>query len=155
MERFRQGLCVVMIDDAPEDILLVRKAFEHSEVGLGFHGLAGVREGIAYLAGEGEFADRRKHPFPNVVLCDIKMPGMDGFDFLKWLRHHPECRVIPTIMFSSSYLESDVQRAYTLGCNAFVAKPPGFRDLVKLMRRIQDFWSACEVPVPPPTGKCS
>src|SRR6185436_8265559 len=88
------------------------------------------REAIRYLKGEGKCVDREKYPLPNVILLDLKMPGMNGFEFLKWLRtespdHH---RLLPVIVMSSSALAQDVERAYTLGISAYMTKPVNFKE---------------------------
>src|SRR5678816_2714039 len=70
------------------------------------------REVISYLSGEGEYADRAAYPFPSVMFLDVKMPGVGGFDVLRWVKEHPECSVLPTLMLSSSDDENDVKLAY-------------------------------------------
>jgi CheY-like chemotaxis protein len=124
-------------------------------VGTFFHGVADGEEAVAYLRGEGRFADRQGFPFPNVLLVDLKMPGMDGFGLLEWLQHHPECKVIPTIVFSSSSVEKDVHQSYVLGANAFLVKPTTAEDLVDLIQMTYKFWSRCQTPPPPPSERCA
>src|SRR5262245_18480951 len=101
-ERFKPGLRILMADDSESDRFFLQRAFHASGVGAYFLGVSDGAEGIGYLKGAGRFADRKTYPFPNVLLLDIKMPVVDGFDVLKWLLAHPDCKVIPAIMFSSS-----------------------------------------------------
>ena len=84
---------------------------------------------ISYLRGEGSFADRQQFPFPGVIFLDIKMPRLGGFGVLEWVHKHPECHVIPTMMFSSSSHPDDVKRAYQLGANAYLVKPATISEL--------------------------
>lgn len=151
----KPGFRLLMVDDSPDDIFFVQKALEESGVGQFFHAVSDGKEAIAYLRAEGKFADRQKYPFPNVLLLDLKMPGMNGFDILRWLQNHPECKVIPSIAFSSSYLESDVHQVYVLGGNAFIAKPTRFNELVDLIQTTYKFWSRCQTPPPPPGERCA
>ena len=84
------------------------------------------------------------------------MDGMDGFEFLRWLRSHPDLGVIPTIVLSGSYLEHDVRAAYRDGANAFFTKPNGVAELSRIVQATIDFWSLAEKPdlVPAPTFPC-
>ncbi len=139
-------LCILLIEDNPDDIFFVQRALDEVAEG---HSLRAVENGemaIAYLRGEGPYADRDQFPPPNIILSDLKMPRMNGFEFLLWLRRHPECSVIPTIVLSSSALEGDVRKAYQLGANAFIRKPSALEDLVRLIRVTYEYWSLCERP---------
>ena len=146
---------MLMVDDSKEDAFFVKRALEASQVAHFFHSVMDGSEGLAYLKAEGTYADRQAFPFPNVLLCDLKIPGMDGFDFLRWLRDHPQCKVIPTIIFSSSVLESDVHQSYVLGANAYLEKPASFGDLTTTIQLLYQFWSRCHVPLPPPGDRCT
>jgi len=119
-----------MIDDNGDDQAFVRYALEKSGAGRKVYAVHDPMEAIGYLCGKGEYADRDRFPVPNVVLCDLKMPGMDGFDFLRWLKRHPDCSVIPTIIFSNSGLPSDVREAYRLGANAYIRKPSSLAQML-------------------------
>jgi CheY-like chemotaxis protein len=145
---------MLMADDSETDRFFVQRALTASGVGDFFYGVSHGQEAIDYLKAVGEFADRKTHPFPNILLLDIKMPGLDGFDVLKWLSAHPHCKVIPTIMFSSSAEESDVHLAYVLGANAYTVKPTDADDLRNLIQITYSFWSRCQTPPPPPGNRC-
>jgi CheY-like chemotaxis protein len=84
-----------------------------------------------------------------VILTDLKMPGMHGFEFLKWLRDHPESSIIPVIVYSSSRLEPDVRKAYSLGANCYLAKPHRLDEMRHTLRLLYEFWSRCECPPMP------
>lgn len=154
-EYIEPGLRILMADDSEEDRFFVQRALEASGVGRFFFGVRDGQEAIDYLEGIGAFADRKAYPFPNVLLLDLKMPRLAGFDVLKWLSAHPECKVIPTIMFSSSAMESDVHQSYVLGANAFMVKPTSPEELRNLIGLMYTFWSRCETPPPPPNERCA
>jgi CheY-like chemotaxis protein len=151
----KPGLRVLMVDDSEEDIFFVQRAFEKSGVADFFQSVKDGSEAISYLRAEGAFSDRGKFPFPNVLLTDLKMPGMDGFALLEWLQRHHECKVIPTIALTSSSIESDIHQVYVLGCNAYIVKPNDFNELVKTIKITYDFWSRCQTPKPPPGERCA
>jgi CheY-like chemotaxis protein len=143
-----------MIDDSQEDALFVKRALDKSGLPHQFyHALDGL-EGIGYLQGDGRYSDRQKFLFPNVLLCDLKMPGMDGYAVLEWLQAHPHCKVIPTIVFSSSALETDVHKSYVLGANAYLEKPNTLDELTRTIGSLQHFWARCQVPLPPSGERC-
>jgi CheY-like chemotaxis protein len=150
----KPSLRVLMADDSEEDRFFVQRALAASGVGSFFQGVGDGSEAIDYLRGKGSFGDRKEYPFPNVLLLDIKMPGLGGFDVLKWLGKHPECKVIPTIVFSSSGHESDIHESYVLGANAFMVKPTSADELAHLIQLTYEFWSHCETPAPPPGQRC-
>jgi CheY-like chemotaxis protein len=85
-------------------------------------------------------------PRPQLIICDIKMPTMTGFEFLQWLRGS-SFRKIPIVMLSGSVLPEDVNRAFHLGANAYVGKPTNADELLKSMNRIVEFWcDTCVLP---------
>ena len=80
------------------------------------------------------------------MFIDIKMPGADGFDVLRWMRDHSECPVLPTMMLSSSDYERDVRLAYELGARAYMVKPADLDDLKEMLQAAYNFWEWCEKP---------
>ena len=153
-EMIKPGLRLLMADDSKDDAFFVQRALLQSGKGTLFKSVRDGREAVDYLSGEGQYGDRQKFFFPNALLLDLKMPGMDGFGVLEWLNEHPDCKVIPTIVFSSSAIESDVHRVYALGGNAYMVKPNNFEDLVGLIKLTFEFWSRCQTPLPPPEKRC-
>lgn len=147
------NVVVLVAEDSEDDRFMYGRAFEKV-------GLKNVRfvpdgeEAIAYLRGEGKYADRTQHPFPNWMILDLKMPRKGGFEVLEWVREHTECSVIPTIIMTSSMIPSDVKRAYEIGVNTFFSKPHSQAELVALFQGLLDYWCKAEVPPAPPTMKC-
>lgn len=138
-------LVILLLEDDDPDIFFVKRATE-AEDGHVLHAVNDGKEAVRYLRREGKYADRRKFPLPNVILTDLKMPGMDGFAFLEWLRDNPEYSIVPVVVYSNSHLERDVREAYRLGANAYISKPSALKDMVQMLRLIYEFWSRCEIP---------
>jgi len=106
------------------------------------------QEVVDYLIGAGAFADREKYPLPMMILMDLKMPVMDGFEVLAWLRSKPGIKVIPTIVFSSSDLPKDITRAYELGANSFMTKSVTYDGLLAKLQTLSHYWlEHCKHPV--------
>lgn len=95
---------------------------------------------IDYLAGRGAFADRSKHPLPQLLLLDLKMPRKDGFAVLRWRRETPALARLPIVVFSSSNLQTDISQAYALGANSYVVKPTDPVRLERMVRALHEWW---------------
>jgi len=140
---------ILLVDDDENDVLFVKHATEKSQNG---HSVQAVHDGedaIRYLRGEGKYSDRKKFPLPTVIVSDLKMPRLNGLHFLRWLRAHPPCSLTPTIIFSNSREEKDVQEAYRLGANAYICKPASLKELTDLLHALCVFWSRYEPPPVP------
>jgi CheY-like chemotaxis protein len=139
-------LVVLVIDDDENDLLFLRAAFRAAGVTSGLQTVCGGAEGIVYLKGEGAQADRVRFPYPDLILTDLKMPGLDGFAVLEFLRQRPERTVIPTIVLSGSQDNDDVKRAYMLGASAYHMKPSSPLELRQLVKILYEYWSLCDTP---------
>src|SRR5438445_10233153 len=129
---------VLVADDDENDVFLLRRAFQ--KAGLS-HTLIHVRDGqeaINYLSGE--TSQNGDHAKPNLLLLDLKMPLVDGFDVLIWLRTRPEPICLPVVVLSSSSMPDDKNRAKELGANDYLAKPTGPDDLMTLVKGLDDRW---------------
>src|SRR5678816_737146 len=83
-------------------------------------------DALAYLEGVGKYGNRDEYPLPHIMLLDLKMPRMDGFEVLRAVRGRPEFDALRIIVLTSSEDQQDVNKAYDLGANSFVVKPSGF-----------------------------
>lgn len=101
---------------------------------------------MAYLKGEGRYADRQAYPFPRVLITDLKMPRCGGFELLEWLDNHPECNLIPKIVLSASAEERDVRKAFQLGANCYFRKPATVQELQEIVKLASDFWTRAALP---------
>jgi CheY-like chemotaxis protein len=137
---------VLVAEDDPDDVLLLKQAVGKVGKNIILRTCADGAEAINYLQGAGEFADRAQHPVPRAVVTDLKMPRCDGFELLEWIKAHPQFAVIPTIVFTSSVHDADVKRAFQLGANAYFQKPSSFDELVSVVRLNYEFWSRARLP---------
>jgi CheY-like chemotaxis protein len=144
---------ILVVDDDKNDQRLIETAFERVGVTDFIYCANDGAEAIAYMSGEGTFADREKYPYPAFILTDLKMPGKNGMDVLEFLAANPEWSVVPTIVFSSSSDHDDVRKCYTLGASAYHVKPSNFVELRELLKLIYAYWTRCEVPEVDVTGK--
>jgi CheY-like chemotaxis protein len=131
---------ILLADDDPNDVLLTERALKRIGPGGPVHVVQDGEEAVAYLKGDGAFADRNRFPLPTLLLLDLKMPRRSGFEVLEWLRQQPGLRRLPVVVFTSSNQDSDVTRAYELGANSYLVKPAGFDNLVNMMKCLRSYW---------------
>lgn len=139
-------LIILVAEDDPNDVLLLQRAFKRNDIDMPVHVSPDGADAMAYLKGEGRYANRDTYPFPRVLITDLKMPRCSGFELLEWLNEHVECSVIPTIVLSASAEDRDVKRCFQLGANSYFRKPTGFDELCKLVKMNHDYWSAAILP---------
>lgn len=131
---------VLIVDDDDDDVELMRLAFEKAKAPCGLMSVRDGDEAIKYLSGEDKYADRKMFPMPLLVLLDLNMPRLNGFEVLAWIKNNTQSTFPLVITLSYSHLESDIRRAYELGTSAFVAKPvdlDGSVSLVKLLINLE------------------
>lgn len=124
-------LVILHVEDNREDALLLVRACEVAGLPAEFHDVTDGAEAMAYLAGEGSYADRTVNPLPDLVILDLRMPGVSGLEFLRWVREGGFKR-LPVLVFTISRNEEDREQALAAGATAFYAKPLGFDALVRL-----------------------
>ena len=131
---------VLLVEDDLNDIFLVKRAFKRAEVHNPLQVVTDGGEAIQYLIGEGKYADRQTHPLPHLIVMDIKMPRMTGFDVLEWIKSEHTLRRIPVVIVSSSDRPEDINRAYELGANAYMVKPVDIKAVEHLFESITQYW---------------
>lgn len=129
---------VLLADDDENDLLLIQRAFARAGIPNPLRVVRDGQEAIWYLNGEGNYADRKKSPWPGLLLLDLKMPRMDGFDVLQWLQEPQHRKGLRVVVLSSSNEKSDVERAMELGADAYRVKTPSFDDLVWLQEELRE-----------------
>jgi CheY-like chemotaxis protein len=144
---------ILIVDDDPNDLLLIQAAFRASGVTSSIQTVNSGDEAIAYLAGEGKFADRSIYGHPDFVITDLKMPDGDGFSVLQHFKRNPDWAVIPTVVLSGSQDNDDIKKAYLLGASAYHVKPSSSAMLRTLVKAMHQYWLMCEVPEVDRTGK--
>jgi len=93
-----------------------------------------------YLNGQSKYTDRQVYPIPHLIVMDIKMPRMTGFEVLEWIKHDPRFRRIPVVIVSASNNMADINRAYETGANAYMVKPVDFRAVEHVFQCITSYW---------------
>jgi CheY-like chemotaxis protein len=144
---------ILVVEDDENDQWLIERALRAAGVASPIHVARDGAEAIAYMMGEGKFADRQKFAYPTFVMTDLKMPKADGFNVLEFLRGNPEWAIIPTVVFTSSCDRDDIKKAYMLGASSYHIKPHDPAQLRQLLATLNAYWMTCEVPEVDQTGK--
>jgi len=153
------GAVILLAEDREDDILLIRRAFEKAAIKNPLFVVRNGDEAISYLSGVGKYGLRDEFPLPDLLLLDLKMPGADGFEVLRWLRLQPGLRSLRVVVLTASNEIRDVQKAYQLGANSFMVKPTDFQDTTQMAKTLTDYWlrlswaPETSRPEKPPPGK--
>jgi CheY-like chemotaxis protein len=131
---------ILHVEDDSNDVLLLQHACRKAGIGFDLQSVTDGEEAIAYLRGADKFADREHYPSPKLILLDLKMPRMSGFEVLDWMRREDTLRRLPVVVLTSSNHDADVKRAYDLGANSYLVKPVGFDGLVELVKAVNYYW---------------
>ena len=132
---------VLLVEDDISDFRLIQRAFAKIRPSVPMIRLSHGDEAVAYLAGDAPYENRSLHPFPCVILLDIKLPRRSGFEVLEWIRSQESTlKRVPVIMLTSSNHHVDVNKAYELGVNSYLVKPSNNSELEQLVSTFREYW---------------
>ena len=139
--RYIMGLKRILVaEDQVNDAFILERAFKKTGAKATLHFVRDGQEAINYLEGQDLFSDRNEYPLPMLLLLDLKMPRLNGFDVLEWVRRQKSMRRLLVVVFSSSEEIEDINRAYDLGANSYMVKPTDFDELLKLAEELGKYW---------------
>src|SRR5688572_9086373 len=109
---------ILIIDDSEDDVLFLKRVLTRSSIINPVHWVSSGKEAMAYLDGTGHYADRQQWPSPAIIMLDLTLPGVSGFEFLEWCRGHKHCKKTVIVVLSGSGEVPTIRRAYQLGANS-------------------------------------
>ncbi|MGC2745721.1 MAG: succinylglutamate desuccinylase/aspartoacylase family protein [Candidatus Angelobacter sp.] len=98
------------------------------------------QEALGYLSGLGQYDDRIRYPLPALILLDLDLPEMTGFELPQWKRTQPYIRRIPVVVLTIDSATSAVNAAYDLGANSYLVKPGNPEEILRVVKSIQEYW---------------
>lgn len=141
---------ILLVEDNRMDVELTLDAFREAKLANSLQVATSGQEALDYLFGRAAYADRQRHPLPDIVLLDLKMPGISGFDVLREIKATPLLKRLPVIILTSSREEGDRALSYDIGANSYLVKPVSFEGFIEVVRRIGDYWLSLNIS--PPTA---
>jgi CheY-like chemotaxis protein len=130
-------ISVLLVEDDPGDVLLIREAFADHKVGNGLTVVSDGVEAMEYVRGEGGYAGRQR---PDLILLDLNLPRKSGAEVLAEIKSDPELSLIPVVVLTTSQSEEDVIRSYKSHANAYITKPVDFDRFGEIVHQIDDFF---------------
>lgn len=139
---------ILLVEDNPDDEALTLRALQKNNI---YNEVVVARDGVEaldYLFGTGIYAGRDTRIQPQIVLLDLKLPRVDGFEVLRQMRADPRTAMQPVAVLTTSNEERDVLSSYQLGANSYIRKPVDFEQFMEAVRQLGLYWLVLNVPPP-------
>ncbi len=135
-----QSNTILLVEDDSGEADLIRHSLGKTD-----YILQHVRDGdqaIAYLSGQGVYADRERYPLPRLLLLDLKLPRKSGYEVLTWVRRQPGFEKLPVVVLTARTEIADISDAYDLGATFYLLKPAAFTALPEMVRTLKHILAA-------------
>jgi CheY-like chemotaxis protein len=139
---------ILLVEDNMMDVELTLDAFREAKLKNEVNVARNGQDALDYLFGRDKYADRTLFPLPNLVLLDLKMPGIDGFEVLRQIKNTDILKRIPVIILTSSKEEGDRTLSYDIGANSYLLKPVSFEGFTEVVKKIDDYWFTLNIGAP-------
>lgn len=133
---------ILLVEDSDDDVFIMKHALKQAEITNPLRVVTTGQAALDYLSGANEYADRKQFPLPFLVLVDLKLPYVHGFEVLAWMKARRELSSIVAVVLTSSSEEKDYERAYALGARSYLVKPPTAQTLKDVFHSLKSFWLA-------------
>jgi len=144
---------ILLVEDNIDDIDLTLRAFHKSKLANEIVVISDGAEALDYLFGRGKYSAKTQEPLPVLILLDINLPKMNGFEILDQMRSNPKTKYIPVVILSSSNEEHDIAKSYESGANSYVKKPVNFKEFMEAVNKLGQYWLLVNESVEIPKGE--
>jgi CheY-like chemotaxis protein len=131
---------ILLVEDNEDDAFIMTRALKEAGIMNPLQVVEDGQNAIDYLEGTGPFGDRTRHPLPAVIFLDLKLPLKSGHEVLAWMRRQPCFETIVVVILTSSEEPADLSKAYQLGANSYLVKPPTIERLIDLAKAFKWYW---------------
>jgi len=134
----KKSVDILLIEDNADHVELIVKALRNNNVLNEVHTVTSGEEAIDFLYHRGAYVDKAQ---PGLILLDIKLPGMDGIEFLRRIKADPKLKRIPVVILTTSAGEKEIVESYNCGANSYIVKPVDFEHFVKVIKEVKLYWT--------------
>ena len=138
-----KGKMIMVVEDNKDDEELTMRALKKAALTSDIVVTRDGSEAIDFLFGTGKYTGRNLDQMPGVILLDLKLPKLDGFDVLKRMRADPRTKLVPVVVLTSSSEDEDILRCYESGANSYVRKPVEFSAFISAVSQLGSYWMSC------------
>ncbi|HTU33239.1 MAG TPA: response regulator [Candidatus Acidoferrum sp.] len=131
---------ILLVEDNPDDEALTLRALNKNNIKNALVIARDGTEALDYLFGRGKYEGRDTRTMPQVVLLDLKLPKLDGFDVLRAMRADDRTKLLPVVILTSSNEDQDRINGYGLGANSYIRKPVEFGAFIEAVKQLGLYW---------------
>lgn len=131
---------ILLVEDNPDDVALTLRAFKKSNIANKVICVEDGEEALDYLFCKGKYKDRNCLDTPSVILLDLNLPKVNGFEVLKTIRENEITKLLPVVILTSSKEEQDIVKGYSLGANSYIRKPVEFEKFIEAVKTLGLYW---------------
>jgi CheY-like chemotaxis protein len=131
---------ILLVEDNPDDVLFMKRACRQVGIIQALHIVEHGQAAIDFMGHTGSYTDKVQYPTPRLILLDLKLPYKSGLEVLQWIRAQELFKTVPVIIFTTSAENSDIERAYRFGANAYLVKPANMNELANILKSLKEFW---------------
>ncbi|HEY3312112.1 MAG TPA: response regulator [Anaerolineales bacterium] len=139
---------ILLVEDNRMDVELTLDAFHEAKLLNTIYVAPTGQDALDYIFGRDKYADRQAYPMPNLVLLDLKLPGIDGFEVLRQIKSTPLLKRLPVVILTSSREEGDRALSYDNGANSYLVKPVSFDGFMDVVKQIEGYWLSLNIAPP-------
>jgi len=137
---------ILLIEDNPSDAELTIRALKKSNLANNVFHVKDGEEALEFIFGNGRYADRDPNRLMDVILLDLKLPKVDGFEVLKRIKADNRLKLTPVVIVTSSQESRDLDEAYRLGANGYVVKPIDAGSFIDSLSQAGLYWLVINKP---------
>ncbi len=144
----KKTMVVLLIEDNRLDVELTLDAFREAQLGDNIYVVRSGQEALSYLFGQAPYDNRETYPLPDLILLDLKLPGIDGHEVLRQVKSAPHLKRLPVIILTSSQEHADLVRSYDSGANSYLVKPVSANGFLDVVHKIDQYWLTLNISPP-------
>lgn len=134
-------IVILLVEDNPDHVELILRALEEEHTAVDVYVVKDGQEALDYMYRRGKYGQENERSTPRLVLLDLRLPKLDGFEVLRRLKTDPKFKPIPVVILTTSLREDEVMKGYAEGANSYVTKPVEFDDFIQKVKDITRYWT--------------